>query len=209
MAGLVPAIHGLGIPASGLLLDESDLPALVQKHFGFLVSEKGYRITSVDRHAVQLDGQSTFIRVVYAPYSFDLDVSVGNLESGESFSLGEILRCRLAAETAKFGSVQIAEDAVSDWLKQIVQVLRRYCEDVLDGDVRLFPELPIQRRRATEKFALETSLRLARAKAESAWQAKDYDAFVRALKPFEASLTEAERKKVAYAETRTGSKKEL
>ena len=187
------------------------LQTQAERHFGFLVTEKGYRRNQSTPYRVRFESPTTFVELVYdGNRSFELGLLVGEIASEVSgnpaFSIDEILRLRRAPEAKKFSLIQVtSRELLASFIEQLAQLLRTYGEDFIAGNERSFAELAEQRRKEVEAYALERDLRKARAEADNAWHRKDYPAVVKALKPLRAALTAAEVGKLEFAEKQSRS----
>lgn len=182
------------------------LQTQAEQHFGFLVSENGYRCTQSTPYRVRFESPTTFIDLVYdGNRSFELGLLVGktgvNISGNPPFSIDEILRLRRAPEAKKFSLVQVtSREVLASFVQQLAQMLRAYGGDFIAGNEQSFAELAEQRRGEVRAYALERDLRKARAEADAAWHRKDYPAVVKALKPLRSALTAAEVGKLEFAE---------
>jgi hypothetical protein len=187
------------------------LQTQAERHFGFLVTEKGYRRKQSTPYRVRFESPVTFVELVYdGNRSFELGLLVGEIGSEASgnppFSIDEILRLRRAPEAKKFSLIQVtSSELLASFIEQLAQLLRAYGEDFIAGNEQSFAELAEQRRKEVETYALERDLRKARAEADNAWHRKDYLAVVKALKPLRAALTAAEVGKLEFAEKQSRS----
>lgn len=186
------------------------LQAQAERHFGFLVSEKGYRCTESTPYRVRFESPTAFIELVFdGDRSYELGLLVGKTgvagSGNHPFSIDEILRLRRAPEAERFSLVQVtSSEALASFVAQLAQMLRSHGTDFVTGNERSFSELAEQRRREVQNYALERDLRAARAEAEAAWRGKDYASVVKALKPLRAALTVTEVGKLEFAEKQCG-----
>jgi len=186
------------------------LQTQTERHFGFLVSEKGYKCTQSTPYQVRFDSPTTFIELVYdGNRSFELGLLVGKNGSETDaippFSIDEILRLRRAPEAKQFSLVQVTSgEVLASFVQQLAQMLITYGADFIAGNKHSFAELAEQRSSEVKAYALERNLRKARAEADTAWHKKDYPGVVRALKPLRAALTAAEVGKLEFAEKHSG-----
>jgi hypothetical protein len=186
------------------------LQTQAQQHFGFLVSENGYRCTQSTPYRIHFESPTTFIELVYeGNRSFELGLRIGktgvNVGGNPPFSIDEILRLHRAPEAKKFSLLQVTSPQVlASFVEQLAQMLRAYGGALIDGSEQSFADLAEQRRGEIKAYALERNLREARAEADTAWHKKDYRGVVKALKPLRASLTAAEVGKLEFAEKHSG-----
>jgi hypothetical protein len=177
-----------------------------ERHFAFLVSENGYKVIDSTPSRVRFESQKVFIELVFeGNRSYELGLLVGNTKLKDignlAFSIDEILRFYGAPEAKRFSLIQVtSRDTLALFVEQLSNILRKYGKEFIEGDEKYFIELSKQRGREIENYALERNLRMARAKAETAWHNKDYATVVKILKPFGTVLSESEVKKLELAE---------
>ena len=174
-------------------------------HFGFLVSECGYRCVASSSSQVRFESPSTFIEIRFdGGRSFELGLLVGKVTwEDEPFTIGEILRLCGAPEAVRFSLVQVTNrDALARWVAKLSEVLRVYGDELIGGDEVRFAALARQRHEDVKGYALERALEAARTEVEVAWRNGDYATVVRALKPLGSFLTASEIKKMKIAERR-------
>lgn len=179
------------------------LQALVDRHFGFLVSDMGFTKTERTPCRVRFESPAVFVEMVFDGHrSYELCLWIGQLGSqAPPFSIDEILRLRGAPDASSFSLVQVKTEAVAAaWLEKLAGALRLYGREFLAGNTKCFEEISEMRRREVQGYALDRELRSARAKAEAAWLSKDYAGVVQALQPLRGVLTPAEMAKVKYAQ---------
>ena len=187
------------------------LQTQAERHFCFLVAERGYRFTQSNPYHVRFESEKASIELVYdGNRSFELGLLVGERPvsaDNQQFSIDEILRLRHAPEAKRFSLIQVTSRKVmASFVEQLAQLLRVYGEDFIAGNTQSFVELAEQRRADVKAYALERDLRTARTEADNAWRRKDYSAVVEALTPLRAALTAAEVGKLEFAEKQSRSK---
>lgn len=181
------------------------LQAQVEKHFDFLVSERGYRCVESNPHRVRFESPATYVELVFdGDRSYELSLLVGKIGSADApFAMEEVLRLRDAPEVASFSLVQVTtQESLAKWIAKLAEVLLAYGDDLIEGNEVGFAALASQRRRDVQEYALQRDLQAARADAELAWRRKDYAAVIKSLKPLRTALTAAEVKKLEFAERR-------
>lgn len=181
------------------------LQAQVEKHFGFLVSERGYRCVESNPYRVRFELPTTYVELVFdGGRSFELCLLVGKVGLVDAaFTIEEILRLRGAPEMASFSLVQVTtQESLAKWVAKLAELFLAYGDDLIEGSEVGFAALAGQRRQDVQEYALERGLRAARADAELAWRRKDYAAVVKSLRPLRSALTAAEVKKLELAERR-------
>lgn len=181
------------------------LQSQAETHFGFLVSERGYRCVDSSPDRVRFESSSTFIELGFdGNRSFELGLLVGMVASRDvPFTIDEILRFHNAPEAASLSLVQVTtREALARWVAKLSAALRAYGSELIDGDEVRFAALARQRQKEVQDYAIERDLQAARAEAELAWQKSDYASVIRVLKPLRSALTASELKKLEIAEQR-------
>ena len=176
----------------------------VLRHFGFLVSDKGYRCTESSPYRVRFESSTVFIEILFDGHrSYEINLVIGKIGSnngGRRFSIDEILRFCKAPEAKRFSLIQVvSRETMTSFVAQLAEMLKKYGDDFVAGNEERFKELALQRKREVEKYALEYKLRTARANAAVAWHKKEYSAVIKILDPFRAILTASEIKKLEFA----------
>ena len=179
------------------------LQTQAERHFDFLVSERGYKCTVATSCRVRFESSTTFIELAFdGNRSFELGLLI-KLASSKNppFTIDEILRLRHAPEAESFSLVQVTtSEALATWVEKLAQMFRIYGDDFVTGNERSFAKLAEQRQREAEHYTLERVLRTARVEAEIAWRSKDYESVIKALKPVRTALTATEVGKLEFAE---------
>lgn len=184
-------------------MPDLELQAQALRHFGFLITEKGYTCTESNPYRVRFESPTVFVELVFdGNRSYELGLLIGKAGSeNPPFSIDEILRLRHAPEAGALSLVQVTTgEAMATWVAKLAEAFRAYGDDFIAGKERSFAELAEQRRKEVRDYAVERDLRMARTEAETAWHAKDYQAVVNALKPLRAALTATEVGKLEFAE---------
>ncbi|HEV2691659.1 MAG TPA: hypothetical protein VG347_02065 [Verrucomicrobiae bacterium] len=179
-----------------------DFQILVEQHFSFLVSSKGYRCVDAKRNCVRFESATVFIEVVFDDFSYELGLLVGVIKSKDHpFSIGEILRSHDAPEAELFSLVQVTTiESMNIWLKKIAEALVKYGNDFIAGNMASFMMAMEQRKQDVQIYSVERALRIARVEVEAAWRVKDYATIVKFFKPLLSKLTLSEVAKLEYAE---------
>lgn len=174
-----------------------------ERHFRFLVTDKGYRCVMSSPSRVRFESSKVYVELVFdAIRSFELELIIGEMGSEKiAFTLGDVLRRNHAHQTDDLLFVQVqTPDALAEWVAKLADALRRYGDDVLEGKKEAFAELAQHRTREAENYARERELSAARVEVETAWRSKDYATIVRVLSPLRAALTATEVGKLEFAE---------
>lgn len=186
-------------------MSDLGLQAQVQRHFNFLVSEKGFECTESTPYRVRFESVAVFIELVFDGHrSYEVGLLIGKINSKNlPFSINEILRLRRAPESFLLTQAT-TEKALAASVAKLAQALRIYGSDFIAGKESSFVEVEELRQRECRQYALDRDLRMARTKAEVAWHKKDYATVIKVLKPLRSALTASEVGKLEFAEKQCG-----
>jgi len=185
----------------------SDFPNLVQKEFSFLVTDYRFRCINATNYAVRFESDEVFVVVHYdADRSYELDVEIGELNilyNGQErpFNLGEVLRLEGVAEKEKYTLFQASTlPALSNCVAKLSSLLSAYAVELLQHNKFTFKRLSDLRKKECDQYELEVNLAHIRREVQIAWKNKDYAKVVKLYKPVESAISDAEKKKLAFAE---------
>jgi hypothetical protein len=160
-------------------MTDRGLHSQVERHFGFLVSENGYKCVESGPSRVRFESLTTYSNLVFdGTRAYELDLRVGRTAITDrrtpEFSIAEILRLRGAPEAAQFSLIVVRsnEDLASS-VAQLARLLQCYGGEFIRGDDKSFAELAAQRQEEVKAYALERHLRTVRFKADSASDDKE------------------------------------
>lgn len=185
----------------------SDFANLVQKEFLFLVSDYRFRCIEATHYVVRFESDEVFVAVHYdADRSYELDVEIGELNvlyGGQErpFNLGEVLRLVGVAEKERYMLFQASTpSALAKCLAKLSSLLSAYAIELLQHNKLAFKRLSDLRERECDQYVLETKLARIRREVQIAWKNKDYAKVAELYKPVENAISDAEKKKLAFAE---------
>jgi len=186
---------------------DKEFSELAQEKFSFLIDKYRFRCISVTAFDVRYESDKIFVVVHYdANRSYEVGVEIGQknvLFDGKErpFNLGEVLRLNGVAEKEGYKSFQ-AVDPVSliYCLSRLSSWLEVYAIDFLKNDRFSFKRLSDFREKECDQYELETKLSHIRREVQIAWSNKDYSKVSELYKPVENFLSEAEKKKLAFAQ---------
>lgn len=138
--------------------------------------------------------------------SYELGVEIGRKKLAQPerpFSLTEILRLRGVAKGESIDGLMVSDvTRLPDALKRLARLTSQHAADFLTGSDFSFAQVEKLRQREGDAYALEGSLRVARARSEAAWEKRDYQEVVKSLEPVEQNLSPAEKKRLDYSRRR-------
>lgn len=135
--------------------------------------------------------------------SYELGVELGKKEPQKPerpFSLAEVLRLRGAAEAKSIDGIMVSDSSrLGSALNTLSLLTAQHATDFLLGNALSFEQVARQRERESDAYALEASLRTARARSEAAWTKRNYLNVVSALEPLGPHLSPSEKRRLEYA----------
>lgn len=124
---------------------------------------------------------------------------------GPAFGFDEVIRAAsVPAEACPSGYAARDEKSIRRLLQTMAKLLEAYCMPLLRGDESAWIRLEAQRNSDVDRYAVETSLRLALSRATEAWRAKDFAKVIELLGPVRHLLGAADQAKLEYAESKLG-----
>lgn len=188
-------------------MDSGVFVALVRKNFEFLISEYHYSVAQEDEYNVRFESSEVFLTVRYsAKSSYEIDVEVGQLKAlfnsqERPFNLGEVLRAEGVAEGTEYRAFQAPDSNVLErCISKLALLVSLNAQDYLLNNKFSFKRLSNLRESECAQYELKTKLNRIRGDAQKAWQSKDYSKVIALYKPFETIISEAEKKKLTFAQ---------
>jgi hypothetical protein len=178
----------------------------VHLYFGTLAGRFDLQCTASTDQFVRFQNKKVFLHVIFdAGRSFEIGVEIGQLSTTglpeRPFNLAEILRLQNAPDTGYVEKLQVSESAAQEnAISRLAELTEKYAVGLLEGNELDFLRQAKFRDIECAEYALSRDLRRARQDAENAWAKQDYLGVVKAYRPLEAVLTQAEKKRLAYAE---------
>jgi hypothetical protein len=124
----------------------------IRRHFDFLISEYGFTCTS-DNSSVRYDIAPLYVEIWSGSGEIDLhfgvkvDTDVIRPYVSHRFSISEVVRYYKIGAFPTFASFSI-QQTVSDeerYVMYLATLTRKYCEDILRGDITPFEKLSLNR----------------------------------------------------------------
>ncbi len=178
-------------------------PDLARRAFSFLESG-GYSLTRVAASHVQYETESSIVSISWERRSGELNVSLG-LQPAKGdrldlFSLTDLLKMlNVDAPEARMPFQVSDESKLGPFLDQLAKDLQTFAAPTLAGDRMFYRRLETFRGHRAHQLTLSMELSRIRARAEVAWQKRDFGALIALYGPVEAQLTDSERAKLQYA----------
>ncbi|TMP32586.1 hypothetical protein [Pseudoalteromonas rubra] len=193
-------------------MNSIDFENLVNNEFKFLENKYGFSCVSSSLEAARYESSDIFVAIRYdANRSYELGVEIGQLKAlfnGQErpFSLNEVLRIHKLKEAGIHSAVQASShEAVANCLTKMASQLSQYGSDLLSNDVFAYKRLAVQREKECNDYELQTKLLHIRSDAQTAWKNKDYKQVIALFEPVKDELSDAELKKLNYAQKKIGT----
>ena len=193
-------------------MNSIDFENLVNNEFKFLEKKYGFRCVSSSLELVRYENNDIFVVIRYdANRSYELGVEIGQLKAvfnGQErpFSLNEVFRLYKLNEAGIHSAVQASsQEAVVNCITKMASQLSQYGSDFLSNDVFAYKRLSDQREKECNDYELQTKLLHIRSDAQTAWKNKDYKQVIALFEPVKGELSDAELKKLHYAQKQIGT----
>ena len=175
----------------------------VKDRFSFFET-LGFRCVRSEATFVRFESLGVSINVYHGRRSFEIGLEIESAPSPiDAYSFSEILRLVDSKQAQHYRDYAThTAQGVAEGVRQLAELFQLCMAAGILNDKQLFSRLRLQREELGRNYALETQLEQARRKSEAAWQKKDYEAVVKALKPLRAALTASEVGKLEFAEKR-------
>ena len=177
-------------------------PEAVERHFAFL-GVHGFERDQKQTTVVRFQSKDIFVTVYHGRRSFDVSLEIGRHGAGfdeKFYSISEIIRL---VEPNKVDEYRNYSARTAEGVAQAVQGLavlfRRYVDNGLLSDSRLFRQLQENRKMWAKGYSKEVNLKQARRQLDTVWHAKNYAKIVESLEPLRSDLSPTELKKLNYA----------
>jgi hypothetical protein len=174
----------------------------VRKRFAFL-SDHGFTEVESLPTIVRYQKNDLEIDVYHGRQSFE--IGFGIARQGSRYSLSELIRAADPAVAEKYRSdTATTPNGIAEALGRLQELVSRYGERALRGDVEYFSALESQRKSWAEGYALDVLEAQIRPKAEAAFREGDYRQAAELYEKIRARLSATELKKLALARERGG-----
>jgi hypothetical protein len=176
---------------------------LARQSFDFLTHE-GFAEIDANAISITFASAAAIVAVNWDSRSGELDVLFGlpsKVRQPALYSLTDILRMEGADEPERISPFQISQvDRLERFLNKLALDSRQYARPALNGDRMFFRRLEIFRSAEAKAAMLETELSRVRSDATKAWHRRDFTKLVSLYTSIKDHLSEAEKKKLEYAE---------
>lgn len=178
--------------------------AEARRLFDGVAVKYGLSCVGADERRVRYENGDVFLIVNFDNgRSYELGVEIGQKIPNKverPFSLAEILRLRNAPSATTIDALS-TPDAInlSDGLQLLADLTLGYADDFLKGGGLSFAQVAKLREKESIAYAIQRDLRSARARAEKAWEERNYAGVVKALEPVKSHLSPSEAKRLEYS----------
>lgn len=180
---------------------------LAGRAFSFL-GGLGFRVVQRESDWVRYASSSATVEIDWDPRSGEIGMWIGPragaADRKEMFSLTDLfgmLNVDVPERRAPLHAME--EQRLTSCLESLAAHTERFGQDALSGDPQLFQSLWKWRAAQAVARASHEDRLAVRAAADRAWRDQSFQRVVELLSSIEGDLTEAERKKLAYARERS------
>lgn len=190
------------VASAGRAMSER-FPDMAKQAFSFLEGA-GFRLTQIDAGQLRYESAQSVVDVVWDARSGELEVFVGlHPQTGlpkETYSVMDILGMEGTLPPDRKVAAQVAdENRLRPFVDQLAEDMRVHAQPALAGDRMFFRRLERFRHAKAEAFGRSMKLQQVRSAVEDAWRKRDFKKVIGLYASVESDLTEAEKRKLAYA----------
>lgn len=172
----------------------------VIRNFSYL-REFGFNVVELLPTLVRYQNGDIEVAVFHGRQSFEIGVDV--FRRGVKYALSELMRIADPAAEADYRPfAATTPQGISDGLKYVAQLFRRFSERSLKGDAAYFAELDRQRSQWAKDYAMDVLADQLRPKADAAFRSGDYRQAAALYESIKSRLSDVEFKKLALAKSR-------
>jgi len=175
--------------------------AAVERSFGFLEREFGFRLADAQSTFVRYESELSFVNVFHGRGSYELGVEIGHwvdIEDGrveEKFSLGDVIALDHDLSMVGYRSFATMEkDPLASFVAQLAEWTQRFTPRVLEGDASTFDRLRAQGARRSQEMQEGWRATRLRTAADEAWHRQDWGRVVDAYGEMVSELRTVELK---------------
>lgn len=175
---------------------------LAQRAFDFLLP-LGFEVVRKEGTFLRFESPTVFVNVYHGRFSYQVGLELGRVESGEMYSLHELLAA-IAPGEVKRARCQTTDSRVLDrCLSAIAEIVDRECRPLLAGDASAFDSLRAAIAPARTAVTLKAQFGALLDRADRAWEAKDFREALDLYRKAEPALDQARRRRLQYMSKRT------
>jgi hypothetical protein len=133
------------------------------------------------------------------------EIGFGITRQGDRYTMSELVRATDPDGAARYrGYAATTPDGVAEGLIRLQELVRRYCDRALRGDLEFFATLENHCKLWSEEYALDVLAGQLRPKAEAAFRSGSYRQAAELYEQIRPSLGAVEIEKLALAKRRAG-----
>jgi hypothetical protein len=182
---------------------------MAREHFGLLASAHGLKLVKNTANWLEYRSDNVLLLVAYDSIrTREVAVNIATFHDkkdpyyGFSFDLYLILLFHGAPEMIEGGTLSL--DELDRDLKYRARLVAKYCGQLLDGNVTEFKKLEEYCTKASHEYELRNQLQSAQARAEMAWNNRDFGRVIKELGPHELELDKNWQDKLEIAREKQG-----
>jgi hypothetical protein len=172
--------------------------------FDFL---RSYDLKPVEKNPtfVRYESRKVFVNIYHGRASYEVGIEVGLKAGTEKYGLDSVVFAagKEVWETEGFGKGTMFQVSSREGVQRIVpgvaELLRKYGEPFLRGDLSFYKQLDKANGRASAEHTRQQLIRRIREQAEAAWSGKSFARVIELYQSIHSELTMIERKRLAFA----------
>jgi hypothetical protein len=178
--------------------------SIAKAAFKFIESH-GFKVTKEDFGFLRYESDLYFINICHGRFSYEINVEMGyKCSEAVLFYLGDIIEMAdPKGHENYFTPMAVNEETVYKFIEMHAQWLKKYGENILNGDVHAWAKLRNYHKEKIEKYWDGERNKEIRERAGIAFREKRYDDFIKLILTTETELTKLERKQLEYARKKT------
>jgi hypothetical protein len=170
--------------------------------FSFLL-DRGFEECRRSTNNIEYNRRDLSVNIFYGPRSCEIGFEV--IRNEVRYSLSEIIRINSFEEAECYRNfVATTPDGVRCGVNKLREIVIRYADSVLRGDIGEFLALDRQRTHMAHALELRTEVATIKPRADAAFRSKRYAEAARLYDRIRPALTPAELKKADFARARAG-----
>lgn len=172
-------------------------PTLAKREFTFLL-QLGFSVVREESSLVRFESDRVFVNAYYGRSSHAVGVELGRIQQGDMYSLYEVLAAVSPADVDQARLQASDPGELERCLSRVAATIQEKCRALLAGDEAAFVELQsvvVPMRRAD---TLQAQFGAILARADRAWEAKDWSAARAFYERAGEALGDSQRRRLEY-----------
>jgi hypothetical protein len=176
---------------------------LAERAFDFLL-RVGFKVVRREPTRVVFETHAVFLIIYHGRSSYQVGLEIGRLETGEKYSLYELLAAVAPSELERARCQTTDPKVLEGCLSSIADVVERTCGALLKGDDGAFEDLRVAAAPQRRAVTLQAQFGAILDRADRAWEAKDLGRAIELYQKAEPALDDTRRRRLDYLIGRKG-----